>query len=434
MGVHFNLLQSKMLSLWILSILLLGGSASPLTDQALISDEALEEVVALEEVEEALEEVESRERALEQQLLATLLEEERLLDTEVAGTESGKFIGTNAEGDFTLLSVPFARGSPSVTFNDTTASTLSTVGNAALFLGGLYLLSGFPAAASALADPFGISRRLGVASPTRTARPRAGSPAPRFQHRISKGEEAFLKKTKLDKMKSPRPATLKQKKPSKPSKGFMLPQLKSVNRALGPAMLEKKKQVMERQQRPQLPRFRIPSLPTLRMPQLPRLRRPTFRPIQFNNPFARPSRPRPAPQQAAASPPAARPQNAARPQPATQAAPVFRPSTAAAPQAAPVSPRAPPSTSQRAPVPATPQFNTQQAAPAPQQPQFAPPQQSAPLRLPSPDLGATDFSFSSDPFSEFQSDNFGPDEASFRELINSQFGAEFDSQRLPSRR
>ena len=306
-------------------------------------------------------------------------------------------------GDYTLLSVPWARGA-SVTFNDTTASTLSTVGNAALFLGGLYLLSGFPAAASALADPFGISRRLGVASPTRTARPRAGSPAPRFQHRISKGEEAFLKKTKLDKMKSPRPAMLKQKKASKPSKGFMLPQLKSVNRALGPAMLEKKKQVMERQQRPQLPRFRIPSLPTLRMPQLPRLRRPTFRPIQFNNPFARPSRPRPAPQQAAASPPAARPQNAARPQPATQAAPVFRPSTAAAPQAAPVSPRAPPSTSQRAPVPATPQFNTQQAAPAPQQPQFAPPQQSAPLRLPTPDLGATDFSFSSDPFSEFQSD------------------------------
>ena len=89
-----------MLSLWILSILLLGGYASPLlTDQALISDEALEEVVALEEVEEALEEVESRERALEQQLLATLLEEERLLDTEVAGAESGKFIGTNAEGE-----------------------------------------------------------------------------------------------------------------------------------------------------------------------------------------------------------------------------------------------------------------------------------------------------------------------------------------------
>ena len=88
-----------MLSLWILSILLLGGSASPLTDQALTSDEALEDVVALEEVEEALEEVESRERALEQQLLATLLEEERLLDTEVAGTESGKFIGTNAEGE-----------------------------------------------------------------------------------------------------------------------------------------------------------------------------------------------------------------------------------------------------------------------------------------------------------------------------------------------
>ena len=215
-----------------------------------------------------------------------------------------------------------------------------------------------------------------------------------------------MKKPKLDKMKSPRSALVKQKKPSK---GFMLPQLKSVNRALGPApLLEKKKpQVSERQQRPQLPRFRIPSLPTLRMPQLPRLRRPTFRPITFNNPFARPSRPRPAPQQAAAAPPAARPapQNAARPAPqtATQAAPVFRPSTPTTPQFAPVSQRAPASTSQRAPVPATPQFNTQQFAP-PQQPQFAPPQQSAPLRLPSPDLGGTDFSFSSDPFSEFQSD------------------------------
>merc|ERR1712088_794813 len=424
MGVHFNLLQSKMLSLWILSILLLGGSASPLTDQALISDEALEEVVALEEVEEALEEVESRERALEQQLLATLLEEERLLDTEGAGAESGKFIGTNAEGDFTLLSVPFARGSPSVTFNDTTASTLSTVGNAALFLGGLYLLSGFPAAASALADPFGITRRLGVAAPVRAARPRAGAPAPRFQHRISPGDDAFMKKPKLEKMKSPRPALLK---PKKPSKGFLPPQLKSVNRPLSAANLhdkKKKPQIAERQQRPQLPRFRIPSLPPLRMPQLPRLRRPTFRPLQFNNPFSRPSRPRPAAQQAAGSPAAGRPapQNSGRP------------ASPAPPQQAPVSQRTPATTSQRAPVPATPQLNIQQFAPAPQQPQFAPPQQSAPLRLPTPDLGSTDFSFSSDPFSEFQSDNFGPDEESFRDLINSQFGADLDSQRLPSSR
>merc|ERR1719411_2266503 len=136
-----------------------------------------------EKKEVSLEEVESRERALEEQLLDTLLEEERLLDAELlTSTDSAKFIAdsSNVEGDYTLLSVPWARGA-SVTFNDTTASTLSTVGNAALFLGGLYLLSGFPAAASALADPFGISRRLGVAAPTRTARPRAGAAAPRFQ-------------------------------------------------------------------------------------------------------------------------------------------------------------------------------------------------------------------------------------------------------------
>merc|ERR1719507_2321028 len=227
-----------------------------------------------ERKEVALEEVESRERALEEELLDTLLEEERLLDTELISTDSAKFItDSNVEGDYTLLSVPWARGA-SVTFNDTTASTLSTVGNAALFLGGLYLLSGFPAAASALADPFGISRRLGVPAP---ARPRVGAPAPRFQHRISKGEEGFMKKPKLEKMKSPRPALVKQKKPTK---GFMLPQLKSLNRALGPAALQEKKKPQERQQRPQLPRFRIPSLPTLptlRMPQLPRLRPPTFR-------------------------------------------------------------------------------------------------------------------------------------------------------------
>ena len=92
-----------MLFLWMLSIVLLGAKASPLTDKQETSPPFTEEYeAAFEEGKEAaLEEVESRERALEEELLDTLLEEERLLsDTDLTGTDTAKFItDTNVEGE-----------------------------------------------------------------------------------------------------------------------------------------------------------------------------------------------------------------------------------------------------------------------------------------------------------------------------------------------
>ena len=91
---------SQMLSLWMLSVVLLGAStASPFTNQqASFTDE--DEAAFEERKEVALEEVESRERALEEELLDTLLEEERLLDTELTSSDSAKFItNSNVEGE-----------------------------------------------------------------------------------------------------------------------------------------------------------------------------------------------------------------------------------------------------------------------------------------------------------------------------------------------
>ena len=91
---------SQMLSLWVLSVVLLGAStASPFTNQqASFTDE--DEAAFEERKEVALEEVESRERALEEELLDTLLEEERLLDTELTSSDSAKFItNSNVEGE-----------------------------------------------------------------------------------------------------------------------------------------------------------------------------------------------------------------------------------------------------------------------------------------------------------------------------------------------
>jgi hypothetical protein len=62
--------------------------------------------------------------------------------------------------------------------------------------------------------------------------------------------------------------------------------------------------------------------------------------------------------------------------------------------------------------------------------------QSAPLIVQNPQpVAPASFgsSFETDPFSEFQSADFGSD-ASFRELISAQFGESFDLQRLPNSR
>merc|ERR1712002_481861 len=84
-------------------------------------------------------------------------------DTEYLDEDvDSRLLTSGTAGDYTLVSIPWTKNT-ALSFNDTTASTLSTLGNAALLVGGLYLLSGFQG--SALADPFGISRRFGQPAP-----------------------------------------------------------------------------------------------------------------------------------------------------------------------------------------------------------------------------------------------------------------------------
>ena len=301
--------------------------------------------------------------------------------------------------------MPWARGA-TLAFNDTAASTLSTVGNAALLLGGLYLLSGFPAAA-ALADPFGFSRRLGIAPATG----RPGPPPPVFQHRSSNGQkETFMKKSKMEKEMRRRPSKDMKKRPGKTAVFNPMHQQKAVNRQLplvhGAMEEAKKSKPQERQQRPNPTpnRFRI-QLPTFRMPQLPALRGPRF-PLLPSNPFGRPAPLRVAPTPNRPRPSASAPARRPAPQPATQAAPVFRPSTPAATRR-PVPSRP---VSQRAPVRAAP---VTQRAPAPAPARApAPPQQSQQLRTPAaaaapaanfPNSDFSPFGGGADPFGEFQS-------------------------------
>jgi len=319
---------------------------------------------------------------------------QELFDEDV---DESRLLTSGTAGDYTLVSIPWGQGT-SLTFNDTAASTLSTLGNAALLVGGLYLLSGFPSAA--LSDPFGISRRFG-----QPALP--GPPPPRhqrIQHKTGKQGKGKVSKRKSGKPKR-RPVERRGPAMAKPT----TQQSAQERQLLRPGRLPSLPTL-----RPVRPlNFRMPELPTFRLPSL-NLRRPSF--PQLSNPFRRPaSRPRPVLQsrpRPVQSAPAPSPSPAA-PAPASSAplAPSFRPS-------APNSARpAPPASAPIAPV-----QNTQS--------------QSAPLTLPDPRPAApAEFgsAFDNDPFSEFQSADFGSD-ASFRELINQQFGESFDLQRLPNSR
>jgi len=305
-------------------------------------------------------------------------------------------------GDYTLVSIPWGQGT-ALSFNDTAASTLSTLGNAALLVGGLYLLSGFQGAA--LSDPFGISRRFG--------QPALPGPHPprhqRIQHKTGKHGKGKVSKRKSQKAK-------KQKR-------------RPVERR-GPAMAKpttqqsaEERQLLRPGRFPSLPtfrpvrplNFRMPQLPTLRMPSLPTFRRPSL--PQLNNPFRRPAaRPRPAQQ---SSRPVSAPASAPSP-----AAPAPQSAQSNAPQA----PSFRPSSQNSAVIPP--------ADLAPLSPVQNIQSQSAPLTLPNPQpVAPSSFgsSFDNDPFSEFQSADFGSD-ASFRELISAQFGESFDLQRLPNSR
>jgi len=309
-----------------------------------------------------------------------------------------RLLTSGTAGDYTLVSIPWTKNT-ALSFNDTTASTLSTLGNAALLVGGLYLLSGFQG--SALADPFGISRRFG-----QPALP--GPPPPRkqrIQHKLGQQAKGKVSKRKSQKAKKPKRRPVERRGPvmAKPT----TQQSAEERQLLRPVRLPSLPTF-----RPVRPlNFRMPELPSLRMPSLPTFRRPSF--PQLNNPFRRPAgRPRPVQQ-------SSRPASAASPAPA---APV--------PESSPLAPSfRPSSSSQNSPiispvetVPNTPVQDIQS--------------QSAPLTLPNPrpaEPASFGSSFETDPFSEFQSADFGSD-ASFRELISAQFGESFDLQRLPSSR
>merc|ERR1711892_1023724 len=306
----------KMLLPSVLSILILTVSSSPLLQS---KDEYPEHV------------------AVERQF--DLLDDTLLSDTDAEYLDAdvdSRLLTSGTAGDYTLVSIPWGQGT-ALSFNDTAASTLSTLGNAALLVGGLYLLSGFQG--SALADPFGISRRFG--------QPALPGPRPprnqRIQHKTGKQVKGKVSKRKSQKVKKPKRRPVDRR---------------------GPAMAKPTTQqsAEERQLlRPVRPlNFRMPELPALRMPKLPTFRRPSF--PQLNNPFRRPAaRPRPRPIQQSS-----RPVSAPAPAPAQTA-----PAPESAPSSAPLAPSLRPS------VQNTPTITSSDPAPNPQaqniQSQSAPP-------------------------------------------------------------
>jgi len=381
----------------VLSILILTVSSSPL----LQSEEEYQEHVAVERQFDLLDDTLLSDTDAEY-LDADV--DSRLLTSGTAGLIAPKGISYKTAGDYTLVSIPWGQGT-ALSFNDTAASTLSTLGNAALLVGGLYLLSGFQG--SALADPFGISRRFG--------QPALPGPHPprnqRIQHKTGKQVKGKVSKRKSQKVKKPKRRPVDRR---------------------GPAMAKpttqqsaEERQLLRPVRLPSLPtfrpvrplNFRMPELPALRMPKLPTFRRPSF--PQLNNPFRRPAaRPRPRPIQQSS-----RPVSAPAPAPAQTA-----PAPESAPSSAPLAPSFRPS------VQNTPAITSSDPAPNSQAQNIQ--SQSAPLTLPNPGRPAPSSfgsSFDDDPFSEFQSADFGSD-ASFRELISAQFGESFDLQRLPNSR
>merc|ERR1712130_890852 len=322
-----------------------------------------------------------------------------------------KAITYKSAGDYTLVSIPWS-GATALAFNDTTAATLSTVGNAALLLGGLYLLSGFPVAL-AKSDPLGISRRFGKPAPP-----------PKFYKKQQKKPE--IKKRKLSMPRQHRPVHIERRGPGE--------RFHAEERQM-PVAEERQLQQLPQIQRPRLPQlpslrplqFRMPQLPKFNIPSLPGLRRPS-RPQPAGRPQAAPapagrpqsspaSAPRPQPVQPV---PASRPVTVARP--VTASAPVFRPQTPAATRRPVVSQTVRPA-SVIAPV----QTSPAQSRPAQSRPVQPEPQPSRPV-APLADFGSSPFD--SDPFSEFQNSDFGNEE-SFRDLIAAQFGDSFDLKRLP---
>ena len=289
-------------------------------------------------------------------------------------------------GDYTLVNIPWS-GATSLAFNDSTAATISTLGNAALLVGGLYLLSGFPSAL-ARSDPFGVQRRFGKpAPPAKMFKPRGEAEQERKRGRKKTGGRHQRQRG----VERRGPGGVRQ---APEERTLALPQF---------SLPETERQFRVPQFRPF--QLRMPSLPSLRLPSFPGLGR-------------RPQNPRPAaPQTSQSSPPAPAPQSA---RPAPQSAPQ---SARPAPQSArpaPQSSRPAPQSARPAPASQSPRPQPQSSRPAarPQasrppppvqaaRPPVIPPvqEQSAPLNLPNPrPVAQSDFggAFDTDPFQEFQ--------------------------------
>ena len=296
-------------------------------------------------------------------------------------------------GDYTLVNIPWS-GATSLAFNDSTAATISTLGNAALLVGGLYLLSGFPSAL-ARSDPFGVQRRFGKpAPPAKMFKPRGEAEQERKRGRKKTGGRHQRQRG----VERRGPGGVRQ---APEERTLALPQF---------SLPETERQFRVPQFRPF--QLRMPSLPSLRLPSFPGLGR-------------RPQSPRPAaPQTSQSSPPAPAPQSA---RPAPQSARPAPQSARPAPQSAPQSARPAPQSSRPAPQSARPAPASQSPRPQPQssrpaarpqasrppppvqaaRPPVIPPvqEQSAPLNLPNPrPVAQSDFggAFDTDPFQEFQ--------------------------------
>merc|ERR1719443_1841886 len=203
-------------------------------------------------------------------MASTLDQEQRLLKEVTAGSsedKTGKAITYKSAGDYTLVSIPW-NGATTLNFNDTAAATLSTIGNAALLVGGLYLLSGFPSTI-ARSDPFGISRRFGKPAPDldRFGRP---APPPKFYQ----PQPTEVRKKKVAKTRKPRPQPFERRGPGfryqPEAEERQLPQQMSESR-----FMKKPQHVAEERQLPVRPfgnirplQFRMPQLPSLSLPQL----------------------------------------------------------------------------------------------------------------------------------------------------------------------
>ena len=279
------------------------------------------------------------------------------------------------------MSIPWT-GATSLQFNDTTAATLSTIGNAALLVGGLYLLSGFPSAI-ARSDPFGISKRFGKpAPPPKFYKPLNSAPEQTKKRRVGVSRRPSARP--IDKKRGPLSGVQSRYQPIEERQ---LPKLNKLNKLPEFTRNAAKKPVAEERQLPQLPRPSFPSLRPLqfRMPQLPNIRLPTL------PSFRRPAAARPAPPQNRPQPSPA--PAAARPAPtAAPAVPVFRPAAAAT--AAPAA-RPAPVRQSAASRPASPAA----IIPPVQQPIQTQTVQTAPRPASQADFGSA---FDTDPFREFQ--------------------------------